>query len=190
MGDLQTDLAELLIIAEYNLEEMKHVYRVTKANEWWNFKSILVLLISAILIAPIFFYFSSTDDFASYWFVIPIVFLCFFIPLCVIHLRYYSINDGMEMVFNVDERKVTIKTSRKNLISEFNLEDVKRVFHTMTPAMAEGRMYWFPWDRYNYSIIYLNNGEKYIITSLMVHKLELPVGSKYEVITSLYPYPK
>lgn len=171
---------------------MKYTYKITRTNEWKNFKSILITLFTAIFLAPVFLYFrtSSEDDLADYWIIIPIVFLLFFIPLVIIHMRYYSINEGMEIIYDDMEKSIVIKDTKKDMVSEFHLDDIKNVFHTMSAPMAEKRMHWFPWDSYNYSDIFLKDGRRFRITSLMVYRLELPVGDKYEVITSLYPYPK
>lgn len=171
---------------------MIHVYKITRANEWNNFKSVMITLFAAIVLAPILLYFrtSPEDNVADYWFIIPIVFLLFFIPLVIIHLRYYSINEGMEMIFDDIEKSIVIKDTKKDTVWEFHLEDIKHIFHTMSAPMAEKRMHWFPWDSYNYSDIFLRDGRRFIITSLMVYRLELPVGGKYEVFTSLYPYPR
>ncbi|OJU73556.1 MAG: hypothetical protein BGO09_09370 [Bacteroidetes bacterium 47-18] len=170
---------------------MKYTYKITKANEWKNFKSVLITLFTAIFLAPILLYFRTApeDNLADYWVIIPIIFLLFFIPLGLIHLRYYSINKGMEMIYDDIEKNVVIKDTKKNMASEFHLDDIKHIFHTMSAPMSEKRMHWFPWDSYNYSDIFLKDGRKFRITSLMVYRLELPVGNRYEVITSLYPYP-
>ena len=148
------------------------------------------MLFSAIVIAPIVLHLRSPEEnFADYAYIIPIVFLVFFIPLSIIHLRYHSINEGLEMVYDEDEKMIVIKNTKKNTLSEFGLDDIHCIHHIITLPMHEKRMHWFPWDSYNYSDIYLKNGEKYRITSLMVYRLELPVGDRYEVITRFYPYP-
>lgn len=170
---------------------MKHTYKITRANEWKNFKSILITLFTAIFLAPIFLYFrtSPEDNLVDYWVIIPIAFLLFFIPLVIIHMRCYSLNEGMEMIYDDMEKSIVIKDTKKDTVSEFHLDDIKHIFHTMSAPMAEKRMHWFPWDSYNFSDIFLKDGRRFRITSLMVYRLELPVGDKYEVITSLYPYP-
>lgn len=170
---------------------MAKEYKITKSNEWRNFRSIFLIFLVFMVVGPLMFYYRSPEE--DFWNFAPFLavgFLCFFVPQLVIHLKYYSLNDGLVMFYNNVEKKITIKDEKGKVESSFFLEDIKVVFHTMTASMAERRMQWFPWDNYNYSIIYLSNGKKYIITSLMVYRLELPVGNKYEVMTSFYPYPK
>lgn len=169
---------------------MKHVYKITKSNEWKNFSMILFSFIVFAIGAPIMFYYRNPED--SFWDAFPyfaIAFLLFLIPQCIIHMRCYSLNEGMEMIYDDMDKSIVIKDTKKETVSEFHLDDIKHIFHTSTPAFAEKRMHWFPWDSYNYSDIFLKDGRKYRITSLMVYRLELPIGDRYEVITSLYPYP-
>ncbi len=169
---------------------MKHTYKITKANEWKNFSSILIVLFGIIVFGPIIFYLRTPNgDFFDYIPFLLIGFLLFFIPVSAIHLRYQSINADMEMLYDDMEKVIVIRDTKKNTVSEFGLDEIKHIFHTMTPAFSEKRMLWFPWDSYNYSDIFLKDGRKYRITSLMVYRLELPVGDKYEVFTSFYPYP-
>ena len=171
---------------------MIYTYKITRANEWKNFKSIMITLFAAIFLAPVFLYFRSSPEVnvADYWLIIPIVILLFLIPQFAIHMRYYSINEGMEMVYDDKEKSISIKDTKKDTESKFSLDDIKYVFHTMSAPFAEKRMEWFPWDSYNYSELFLKDGRKFTITSLMVNRLELPVGKKYVLITSLYPYPR
>jgi hypothetical protein len=170
---------------------MKHVYKVTRANEWKNFKSILVTVFAVVILGPIFLYLrtSPEEDLTDYLFLIPIALLLFLIPQSIIHLSYDAINKGMEMIYDDMEKRVVIKNTKENTVSEFYLNDISHISHVSTPAFAEKRMEWFPWDSYNYSDILLKDGRKFRITSLMVYRLELPVGDRYEVVKRLYPYP-
>lgn len=170
---------------------MKYYYKITIKNEWKNWNPILITLFALVVLGPIVLYLrtSPEDTFEDLLVIIPIVFLLFFIPLVVIHFRYYFLNEGMEMDYDDSTREIVIRDAKNNLQSEFSLDDIVHIYHTMTPPFAEKRRQWFPWDNYNYSDIYLSNGQRFRITSLMVLRLELPVGKKYEVFTSLFPYP-
>jgi len=169
---------------------MKHTYKITKWNEWKNFNPIFLTLIGLALAGLFVFYFRNPDDnFGDFLPFLGIGFLLLFIPISIIHLKYDAINEGMEMIYDEEEKRVVIKNTKKNTLSEFSLDDIHCIYHTMSLPMLEKRMHWFPWDGYNYSDIYLKNGEKHRITSLMVYRLELPVGDRYEVITRFYPYP-
>jgi|GEM_PF-2539195 len=169
---------------------MKYTYKITKLNELKNCYSIFIILIIFITVGPILFYYRTPDgNFWDYFPFLGIGFLLLFVPVSIIHLKYDAINEGMEMIYDEEEKRIVIKNTKKNTLSEFSLDDIHCIYHTMSLPMLEKRMHWFPWDGYNYSDIYLKNGEKHRITSLMVYRLELPVGDRYEVITRFYPYP-
>ena len=169
---------------------MKHVYKIKIANEWKNFRLIFLVCFIFIIFSPITFYYRNPDsnfwDYAHYF---VLGFLIFLIFQSIIHLRYDSINKGMEMIYDDIAKSIVIKNTKEGMTSEFFLGDIKQILHVSTPAFAEKRMYWFPWDSYNYSDIFLKDGRMFRITSLMVYRLELPVGDRYEVIKRLYPYP-
>lgn len=169
---------------------MIHTYKVTGKNEWKNFNSIVVYVIVFVIGYPIVFYSRYPEgDIWEYIHFLAIAFLIFFIPLCLIHYKYLTLNDGIEMIYDDLEKKIVIKNTKENIVSEFKFDDIEFIYHTMTAPMLEKRMHWFPWDSYNYSEIFLKNGEKYVITSLMVYRLELPLGNKYQTLTSFYTYP-
>lgn len=112
------------------------------------------------------------------------------VPALILYLRYYSLDEGKVMTYEPNEFKITICDAKGNKESVFTLDDIKYIFHSMTGAMESKGLHLTSWSEYNYSKIYLNNGEMHLITSLMVYRLELPIGERYEVITSFYPYPK
>lgn len=85
--------------------------------------------------------------------------------------------------------KISIRDLKNQVETSFKLDDISEIFHTMTKPMAEKRMHWFPWDSYNYSKIYLKDGRTFLITSLMINRLQLPVDGKYQIVTKFFPYP-
>lgn len=147
-----------------------------------------------IIGVPIIFYYRGSDVFFRTFLLdglpfFSLGFLLFLIPHIMIHMRYYTINEGMEMEYDDIENKIIIKDTKKDKVAEFSIDDIQNVIHRMTSPFAEKRMEWFPWDSYNFSNIILKTGEKFTITSLMVYRLELPVEEKYLIIKTLYPYP-
>lgn len=168
----------------------KFEYKVTKKNELINCWAIIVYLIIFSIIPIIFNYKNQEVSIGTFYVFSSVAFLIFFVPHTILHLKYYSLNESKIMIYEPNELRITLRDTKKQTESVFILEDIKYIFHTMTVPMNSKSIHWMPWDSYNYSKIYLNNGEVHIITSLMVYKLELPVGEKYEVITSIYPYPK
>jgi hypothetical protein len=165
-------------------------YKISRANEWNNFKSILTYVFVFVVLTPIMFHYRFPEKEITD--VIPISilgFLLFLIPVLIVHMKYYSINDGVSMLYDDFNRDITIRNKKENLEYNFTLEDIDSISHIMTGPLSENRMHWWPWDGYNYSVIFLKDGRKFVITSLMVMRLELPVGSKYNIVKKFFPYP-
>jgi len=63
----------------------------------------------------------------------------------------------------------------KGTSTSFNLDDIDRIKRHMSFNLAADRAGFAPWDLYNHSIIHLKNNEEFIITSLLVPNLNLPL---------------
>jgi hypothetical protein len=172
------------------MEKMSVIkYKITFKMELLNSWTILLYFVGFSAL-PIYRYYRypENDILVSIGFSI-IGFLVIAIPQCIIHLKYYSLNQDIVMEYDTDLRKISIVDTKKSKVSTFTLEDVNKIHHYMSYPLAENRGHWLPWDSYNYSKIYLKNGEMHIVTSLLVYKLQLPIKEKYEMIKTFYAYP-
>jgi hypothetical protein len=116
-----------------------------------------------------------------------VFFIIFFVPVVVLHLNYYLKNKGDLFIY--DGLNQRINFNHKGMTFEFIFEDIKYVKQFRSYPLAENRFQWTPWDNYNYSVIYLKNGESMIITSLLVPNLDLPIPqNKKQLIKSFYCY--
>lgn len=167
-------------------------YKITKRNEWRHLRFIIEGVIIFAVSIPFMIYVRGVgiDELNIVITIALLLMLVYEIPALILYLKYYSLDEGKVMLYEPNELKITISDKKKGEVSEFTLDDIKGIFHTMTGSMESGGLHLTSWSKFNYSEIYLSNGKKHIITSLMVDKLELPIGDKYEVITSFYPYPK
>jgi hypothetical protein len=85
------------------------------------------------------------------------------------------------------DKRITI--THKGESVSFMHSEIKVVYQIKSYPLAENRMQWFPWDNYNYSTIRLNNGQEFIITSLLVPNMDLPIEpKKIKIIKSFYPF--
>lgn len=158
-------------------------YKVTKKSEWENFKSIFLYFIIFSLLPLSMRYLFPDGSMFEFICYASVGFMFFFIPQCFIHLSYYYRDKDKALLFNLTAGKLTI--TDKEVSENFLLDDIKHVFHYVSYSFAEKRMGWYPWEGYNYSKIILKNGRQYIITSLLVRRLELPVGDRYEAVKLL-----
>lgn len=95
------------------------------------------------------------------------------IPQSIIHFRFLYLNYGMVLHFKEESGQITI-TKRKKSIT-FSLNEIQLIQDCMLPPKYDKRRSVLPFDQYHSYVIYLKNGSRYIITSLMVNKLDLPI---------------
>ncbi len=156
---------------------------------WENAKFSIFYIIGAIAF-PIYMVYrfgpEDTDVFIRY---ALIGFSIFFIPQLLLHLRYYYLNKGYVFYYYPNEWKIKIRTG-KGEETEFSLDDVDKIKYFKSKPLAEDRMQWFPWDNYSYARIYLKNGKQFLITSLVVPNMNLPVeAQKIRLRKTFYAYP-
>lgn len=108
------------------------------------------------------------------------LFFVFFIPHLIIHLNYYYLNRND--LFGVDNLQGKIFFEQDGVRKNYGFADIEFVEQYRSLPFAENRTRWFPWDKYNYSIISLKGGKKIIVTSLLVPKLELELDEDKKVL--------
>lgn len=168
---------------------MKYHYRVNGKSEWNSFKSTIAVLIPYFVAWPLIFYFRHPDgELVDGIVYVLIGALLFFLSSYIIHLKYYSINKDIELILDYEGKIVEILNRKLQISKQFRIDEIKAIVHTMTPPKTEKRMKWLPWDNYSYMEIFLKNGERFIITSLMTERLHIGIEVKEMVVTSFYPY--
>lgn len=83
------------------------------------------------------------------------------------------VNKDDILFYDPVNRMITIDHS--GVSRAFSFDDIKRVERIMSFPLSENRLQWLPWDGYNHSIIRLKNGEHFLVTSLLVPNLDLPL---------------
>jgi hypothetical protein len=114
------------------------------------------------------------------------LFLLFFVPQLILHMNYYMKNKGDIFFYDPAGQRVTI--NRKSESVSFSFRDIDVIKRFKSYPLAENRMQWFPWDSYNYSVIRLKGGQEFIVTSLLVPNMDLPIESeKIKLKKTFYP---
>lgn len=113
-------------------------------------------------------------------------FLLFFLPQLILHINYYMRNKRDIFFYDPVGQRITI--NHKGESASFSFSDIELIKQFKSYPLAEDRMQWFPWDNYNYSIVRLKNGQEFIITSLLVPNMDLPIDSdKIKLMKKFYP---
>lgn len=148
-------------------------YKNNLIHFWPTFVYILVVLVI------VFLFYKPVDNDLSYRYV----FLGFFsliIPQIILHTRYWFLSRGIELIINSDECLITYKTSNKNIT--LRNSDIEHIKTPRTYHLNESKISLFTWDIYCYSIITLYNGEKLLITSLILPAMEWPLFLKQKEV--------
>ncbi|MGK6353539.1 hypothetical protein [Parapedobacter sp. DT-150] len=128
------------------------------------------------------------QDMRLYNLICFFAFLIFFIPQLIIHLTYYWLNEGRIFYYNPSEHHITIRIRGKEY--GFNFDDIESVERNKSFALSGVMYQWMPWDNYNYSVIRLKNGQRFVITSLLVPDMDLPLeDKKINLKKRFYAYP-
>lgn len=146
--------------------------------------SILLGLLVCVFF-PYILSFAKDGDIESFL-IIPIsIFIVGVLPVIIIHISYYLANKGDTLTFSFQDRIITI--FHKGNSTTFTLDDIDHIEKYMSYNLAANRSGIIPWDDYNHSIIYLKNGQEFIVTSLLVPNLSLPLeDGKMIIKTNFY----
>ncbi len=98
------------------------------------------------------------------------LFLIQLIPVLYLHFEYLLINGGSSLVINND--MLVLKYTENTNVVDLNFNLIARIIFYIPPSFyrnsIERRMQFLPIEAYNYAVIYSKEGDKIIITSLMI----------------------
>lgn len=145
----------------------------------WIVPHVLFVILMPIYIAHEF----GDSEFMSALGISVAIFSLSFVPLSVLHLKYWHLNNSIE----VEVASHSIIVCRENIKSIYSFSDIERVLAYVPKASKN--IPWFPWQLYGYIKIYTPN-EILVLTSLIVpnvYNMALPCR---EERFSLFCYPR
>lgn len=164
-------------------------YKITYRNQLQNAWPIFIYLIIFFILPFYMINKYGESDVSIFILMAILLFLLFLTPQLILHLGYYFKNKEDLLFYDPKGRKIII--DHKDVSSTFSFEEINLIERFKSYPLAENRMQWLPWDSYNYSIIHLKNGQKFLITSLLVPNLDLPIESnKIKLKKTFYPFAK
>jgi hypothetical protein len=165
------------------------VYKITFRNQVQNAWPIVIDILVFTILPLYMINRYGRSDAAIFILMAVFLFLLFLIPQLILHFDYYLKNKGDILFYDPEGR--WIKIDHKEVSSIFSFDDINLVERVKSYPLAEDRMQWFPWDSYNYSVIHLKNGQKFLVTSLLVPNIDLPIESnKIKLRKTFYPFAK
>jgi len=102
------------------------------------------------------------------------------VPALIIHVNYYVVNRGDVFEYAKQTREITIY--HKGLATTFSHDDIVRLERSVSWNKAANRSFVAPWEGYNHSYIYLKDGKRFTVTSLLVPDLDLALDREKIVV--------
>jgi hypothetical protein len=141
-------------------------YTITPRNQFIALKAIILVFLLLALLYKYGKYSNGDLEFYS------IFFLIFLIPVLYLHIEYYYFNKGTTLDVDLLQNKL-VYYSKSGEIKTIRFDELKEIVYYMAPSWHRTiKMKMAPWEHYHYAIILTKDGEKIIITSLMVPNVE------------------
>lgn len=168
---------------------MTYRYDITLKHHFKNAWGILIFIIGFSL-GPYYLKYRHGEEYDdSYNIVFFAAFLLFFIPQLIVHLRFYWMDKGRTLYYTPTQQQISLVINNDCII-DFSFDEIALIERNKSIPFAENRMLWLPWDSYNYSVIHLTNGQRFVVTSLLVTNMDLPLEeSKIKLRKRFYCYP-
>ena len=147
-------------------------YSINLKRHWDSGGNILFTMMMCIISAIFLVHYKSVEIVDSIW-MAAIVFVIWGGPSILLHLNYYYINRSSKLFYYREKGKIEFINDKDML--GFTMDDIDSVVRFVSSNFAAGRAAFLPWDNYNHSSIFLKNGQRIIITSLLVQNLNLPI---------------
>lgn len=154
-------------------------YRITVGNHLNN-GWLILLVIGISVITPYVMFMTKGRELSSYIGGGVFIFCIFALPALIIHFNYYLVNRGDVFEYSPQVREITIYHKDKS--TTFSFDDIDYILRSMSWNKAAKRSFIAPWEGYNHSYIYLMDGRRFTVTSLLVPDLELPLEKEKIII--------
>jgi hypothetical protein len=93
------------------------------------------------------------------------------LPTILIYIQYYIFSQGMEIGVNNSDRTINIRYDGNQRNIAFS--EVKFIEVRFVPSLYSGRKRGMNvWEIYHYAVIETMNGERFVITCLLINKIE------------------
>lgn len=149
-------------------------FKITFKNQFKALEFALFILLFTIACMLYFYY---TDPMFRLQIFIWL-FLIQLIPVLYLHFEYLIINRGSSLVVNNDLS--ALKYMKDHEVVDLNFNQIARIVLYMPPSAYRGnierKMQFLPVEPYSYAVVYSNEGDKIIITSLMVPDVYKELG--------------
>lgn len=145
-----------------------------KINTRDHFRHLWPSIFVTVLLPAILYFLSMYKkgyyDFNTALWAGGIGFLGYFIPVVLIHLRYYYMNKNDFFQYNDSTGKAIYQKGKKEI--NFSIGDIDKITVFKSRSLSENRTPILVWDYYNYAVIELKDKQVIKLSSLLVSELD------------------
>jgi hypothetical protein len=163
-------------------------YSISRKNIFEHVWIIILGIFIIPMIVVVFNYKYGTQDITSHIIIASsILIITTILPILVLHIQYYIKNTDTHLKIDYNSGSIFVK--QKGNILEFSFDDIKYMRRVKELEYARRRTYFLPWGLFNYSVLYLDDNSKIVITSYMVIDFDLPIDeNKKKLFEVFYPF--
>ena len=164
-------------------------YRLTLRNylyHWWP----LAIHVAFLIGVPLYIRYKYGPAATEIALTVTVAwFLVGFVPFLLLQIYYTVLNYGA--VLACDQSGSNISFSRRGGSTKFEVDDIASIHTVKTYANIKSSLLWFLWDTSCYSELRLRNGESFLVTSLLLPRIEWPFATVAETVRgTVYPWPR
>lgn len=171
---------------------MKTQFKITFRNQFKALEFTFFLMLFTIGCLLYFYYYNPFfDQQTLVWLIIILL-----IPVLYLHIEYLLLNGGSSLIINSDLATVSYDKNGHDLI-DLSFNQIARVVLYLPPSAYRGvierKIQFLPIEPYGYAVIYSKEGDKILVTSLMIpdvlKELEKMKGIKIDKKKRLFASP-
>jgi len=111
--------------------------------------------------------------------------LSILLPHAAIHIRYALVSRGATVRVIEEGRLFVLESARGS--KTVSKSDIRGIELVIPLALAGRSMFFFPWTNYGYAVFSLQNGERFVLTTLHSERILRPLGFEPSSVV-YFPY--
>lgn len=163
--------------------------RTTKKITFWTFilpvLSPTFLFLFSILVSFYLVFIFTENDNSLALSIYFILLLTLIVPSLILQFNYYKIDKNK--VFIIDDVTNEVKIVDKDMEFTFRLNEIDRVRMINSKNYDDTYRILMPWHPHYYYIICLKNGDEFLVTRLIIQKLEKILNVKIVYKREAFP---
>ncbi|MEO0525906.1 MAG: hypothetical protein AAFZ89_01700 [Bacteroidota bacterium] len=143
-----------------------------KRKYFYNFL-LMGSIVDILIIASVAYFYKLSFSLSLKVFlgVVLLTFIIYILPLLLLYKNYLKYTGDSKLKISDDYQNPSFEFDFKWNTFFFKIEDISNIEVHMSYTMFEKRMRWFFWDELFYYVVFLKNGNSFIISCLICDDL-------------------